>query len=411
MQQLLKTIPFKLLSILIGIILTGCATTQMVPKPAAQSVSKGKVRISVTRTTSLGGSVNTLVIKDNGVTMGEMGTGGTLEWERNPGPVSLSATEGLFGVSRGSTQFNAKANQHYSFMIDFSSGFEPVQETGKALMEDAGVSQDSTVSQVADFSSSSDSLVDALAMLAPAKEDSRKWLFVVGIEHYQYTDNIAYAKRSAKLFAETVQKVLGVPQQNRYIMMDSGATQAEIKTNLKKMLRRVKSDDTIYFYYNGHGVPVPGMGNAPFMMASNTEPDFIQDETFFSLQNIYTQLSDSKADKVIAIVDSCFSGMTDGKAVIKGVAATRVVPKKTTFDQSKMVVISAGKSHQYSNGYDEKGYRLFSYYIIKNIIDGERNIKSLFKKTKEQTYQTSMEQYGDLRVQEPTIDGNSRMGL
>ena len=180
---------------------------------------------------------------------------------------------------------------------------------------------------------------------------------------------------------------------------------------MKKLLRRVKKGDTIYFYYNGHGVPVPSLKNAPFMLASNTEPDFVADEKFFSLQNIYSKLSESKAGKVIAVVDSCFSGVTDGKAVLKGVAATKMVAKSVKFDKEKMVVLSAGKKNQYSNGYDKKAYRLFSFYIMKNIIKGDRDIKTLFKETKSETYDTSLEEYGDVRVQEPTIEGNYRLSL
>ena len=144
---------------------------------------------------------------------------------------------------------------------------------------------------------------------------------------------------------------------------------------------------------------------------SDTEPDFVADEKFFSLKNIYSKLSDSKADKIVAFVDSCFSGATDGKSILKGVAATRLKPKSVKFDKNKMVVLSAGKGHQYSNGYNTKGYRMFSYFIMKNIINNKNNIKTLFLKTKNQTYDTSVSEYGDLRVQEPTSDGNLKMNL
>lgn len=195
------------------------------------------------------------------------------------------------------------------------------------------------------------------------KTDKTKWLFMVGIEKYEYTDNISYAKKSAKMFKDVIQKRLGVKESNYFTMINEQASQAKIKTSMKKLLRRVKSGDTIYFYYNGHGVPVPSLKNEPFMLAYNTEVDYIADENFFSLQNIYSKLSDSKAAKVVAIVDSCFSGVTDGKAVLKGVAATKMVAKSVKFNKEKMVVLSAGKSHQYSNGYDKKAHRLLAFML------------------------------------------------
>jgi len=162
------------------------------------------------------------------------------------------------------------------------------------------------------------------------KKDNKKWLFVVGIEKYDYTDNISYARKSATMFKKVMMKKLGVKESHTFTMIDEKASQARIKINLKKMLRRVKSGDTIYFYYNGHGVLIPSLNNEPFMLASDSEPDYISDEKFFSLQNIYSQLSNSKASKVVAVIDSCFSGVTDGKAVLKGVAATKMVAKRVT---------------------------------------------------------------------------------
>jgi uncharacterized caspase-like protein len=254
--------------------------------------------------------------------------------------------------------------------------------------------------------------LDALLINAPkAKKDKHKWLFAVGIEQYQFTDNISYAKRSADMFVKVAQKSLGVPKENSYVMIDSEATQARIKTNFKKLMRRVAKGDTIYFYYNGHGIPVVTKNSEPFMLGSDSEPDYIQDEEFFSLQNIYSKLSTSKAGKVVAVVDSCFSGVTDGKAVLKGVAATRVKAKKVSFDNSKMVVLTAGKGHQYSNGYDKTAHRLFSYFIMKSILEGNKDIKSVYSKTKNDTYETSLKEYGDLRVQEPTIEGNMELSL
>jgi hypothetical protein len=177
------------------------------------------------------------------------------------------------------------------------------------------------------------------------------------------------------------------------------------------MLRRVAKGDKIYFYYNGHGIPVPNLKNEPFMLASDSYVDFISDEKFFSLKNIYTMLSNSKASRVVAFVDSCFSGATDAKTIIKGVAATRLIPKKITFDKHKMVVITAGKDRQFSNGYDKTGYRLFSYFLMKNILKGDKTIKKLYSDTKTETYKTSVREFGDLRVQTPTINGNYNLGL
>ena len=241
--------------------------------------------------------------------------------------------------------------------------------------------------------------------------DNKKWLFIIGIEQYENTANIVYARRTAKMFAKVAQKTLGIGKHHTFILLDSKATSGAIKNKFKRMLRGVKEGDSIYFYYNGHGIPAPNRNNEPFMLAYDIEPDFVSDDNFFDLKNIYGKLSSSKANKVIAFVDSCFSGMTDKNVLIKGVAATRLRARKVKLDKNKMVVLTAGKGYQYSNGYDKRGYRLFSYYVMKNIIEGKKDIKSLYKNIKKQTYQTSYEEYGDMRVQEPQIYGNKNFGL
>ena len=48
---------------------------------------------------------------------------------------------------------------------------------------------------------------------------------------------------------------------------------------------------------------------------------------------------------------------------------------------------------------------------MKNILKGDKTIKKLYKDTKSQTYQTSLEECGDSRTQEPTLQGNGRMRL
>jgi uncharacterized caspase-like protein len=263
------------------------------------------------------------------------------------------------------------------------------------------------VSKLRDFNE----LDRELAKIKPAKIDNRKWLFVIGIEQYQFTNNIRYSKRTALMFKKVMQKTLGIDESHTFTMIDDKATSAIIKMKFQKMLRRVKKGDIIYFYYNGHGIPAANKNFEPYMLADDVSPDFVTDYDFFSLKNIYSKLSQSRAKKVIAFVDSCFSGVTDGKSILKGVAATKLKPKSVKFNKHKMVVLIAGKSHQYSNGYDKKGYRLFSYYVMKNILNGDRNIRKLYLDTKRMTYKTSLETYGDLRVQEPTIEGNFKTGL
>jgi len=255
-----------------------------------------------------------------------------------------------------------------------------------------------------------DDIPTLLSKMKQTKIDNKKWLFIIGIEHYNETDNILYAKRSAETFKKVVQKSLGISERHSYTLIDNKATGTAIKNRIKLLLSEVKRGDTIYFYYNGHGIPDPKKGGEPYMLPSDGIPDFIVEENVFALKNIYKELSDSRASKIVAFIDSCFSGATDGVSVIKGVAGSRLAPKKIQFNRRKMVVLTAGQKKQYSNMYKEKGHRLFSYFVMKSLLDGKKDINILFKEVSYKVTNTS-NMFGILKKQEPTIMGNINIEL
>jgi len=255
-----------------------------------------------------------------------------------------------------------------------------------------------------------DSIALLLKKASQKKIDRKKYLIVIGAENYEYTDNIVYSQHSSQMFTKVAQKIFGITSTNTLELTNKNASMGRIQMKIKKLLRRVKKGDTLYFYYSGHGVPVISQRNEPYLLPIDVEPEYISEAPFFKLKNIYKTLTDSKASKVIAFVDSCFSGATDGVSVIKGVAATRLVPKNVTFDKKKMVILTAGKDRQYSNMYEDKKYRLFSYFLMESILKGRRNIQDLYRdvyiKVKDKSYEM-----GDMKLQEPTFSGNRKLEL
>jgi hypothetical protein len=242
------------------------------------------------------------------------------------------------------------------------------------------------------------------------KVSQKRWLFVIGIERYQQTDDIQYSRRSAELFIQVAQKKLGISERHTYSLVDEQATVGQIKDRMSLMLKNIKEGDEVYFYYNGHGIPDPQDDNEPYLLASDKIPDFVTDDPYFKLENFYQQFTNSKAGKVIAFVDSCFSGSTDGVAIIKGVASSRLAPRKVSFDHTKMVVMSAGTKKQYSNVYLDKGNRLFSYFVMKELLNGEHKISEFYQDVRKNVRDTSLNM-GDLKLQEPSLSGNKNISI
>ncbi len=267
--------------------------------------------------------------------------------------------------------------------------------------------------QIALLEQKSGGVDDIGSLLQNAKqsqEDASKWLFIIAIENYEYTDPVAYSANSAKQFRAVMQKRLGILEKNTRMLVNKEATSGKISYNLQDMLAHVKSGDTIYFYYSGHGIPVPTQKNEPYLLAQDMSPQYVANDEKFKLENIYMSLSSSKASKIVAFVDSCFSGGNDNQALMKGVAATRMVPRDVSFDKTKMLVLSAGSGIQYSNKYDEKSNRLFSYFLMKGIINNNENTSRLYDYVKSNVQEKSYEM-GASYEQVPVYNGNIALKL
>jgi len=252
-----------------------------------------------------------------------------------------------------------------------------------------------------------DDIPQLLESVKHAQSDNKKWLFVIGVEEYDNTDKVTYSKRSAEIFIKVAQKSLGITERNSYALIGNRATSGAIEDKLNRMIENIKEGDSIYFFYSGHGIPVLP-SRVPYLLPKDKIPDYIGRNSFFKLTNIYNLLSKSKAGKVIAIMDSCFSGSTDGKSVFKGVAGSVLIPKKVTFDHQKMVVLTAGRDKQFSNMFPKRGHRLFSYFVMKALLEGKRGVSDIYNSVYPHVKEVS-NGFGDLKKQEPTIEGNKML--
>ena len=251
-------------------------------------------------------------------------------------------------------------------------------------------------------------LVNDIKSIPSTKIDPKKWLFMIAIENYDETDAVVYANRSALAMQDILQKRLGISDKHTFVLFDEKATSGAIKDKFKRMLAKVKKEDSIYFYYSGHGVPSKN-GDA-FILPRDKVVDFIADDKFFKLENIYAMMNDSKAKHSFAFIDACFSGKTDNKQLFKGVAAGLIRTKKTHYDESKMTIMTAGADDEFSNMYEDEKYRLFSYYLTKALMEDVKDIDVLYSKVNAQVLETSKE-FGSRYEQNTQIYGNTNVRL
>jgi hypothetical protein len=233
--------------------------------------------------------------------------------------------------------------------------------------------------------------------------DNRKWLVVIGVENYDNTFPVTFSKRSANLVLDSFQKLLGIAESRTIKLIGNDATKENIEKGLQKLYSNIDRGDEVYFYYSGHGVPsIKGEG---FILPKNGDVISVMKEveksgTSLKLNDIYKKLQKSKAKRVVAIVDSCFSGSIvegedqDNKSLFegKGVAPSFRNMEADQNSFKKVKILTAGGSEDVSNSYDLKGHRLFSYHFLKRLIEtDERDIETIFEAVKSEVQKASLE--------------------
>jgi len=257
------------------------------------------------------------------------------------------------------------------------------------------------------FSSKNDDLRKLIKRTKKAYSDYKSWLFVVSIEKYEHADDVLFATRTSKAMVDAFQKKLGIPTRHTVVLNDSNATGANILSALEKMVKRIQPKDTVYFYFVGHAMAGPSGKN--FLLAYNGSVDMMSRKGLIGMNRIYNTFQRSKASRTFAFIDASFNGITDGIPLKKGEKFTSPV-KKTKYHK-RLNIINAAHREQMTNAYFAKGYRLFSYFLIKgSLSEKEQDAGDMFDTLQQEIIKVS-KSYGPDFEQEPEFYGYRNLAM
>lgn len=237
--------------------------------------------------------------------------------------------------------------------------------------------------------------------------DYKSWLFVVSIENYANADDVLFASRTSKTMVKAFQKKMGVPSRHTIVVKNEKATGKNILDQLEMMVKRVQPDDTVYFYFVGHGMSGPTGKN--FLLAYDGSVDMLSDDGLVGMERIYNTFQRSRAGRTFAFIDASFMGVSDGIPLKKG--ESRTSPVKKTKYHKRLNIINAANRDQMANAYFEKGYRLFSYFLIKGALtEKEQDAGEMFDELQLKMLQVSTT-YGPDFTQEPEFFGYRNLAM
>ena len=199
---------------------------------------------------------------------------------------------------------------------------------------------------------------------------------IIGIEGYQGLPKSDYSYDDAKLVGDYA-KAMGFKPRNIELLLEERATKSAIEKIIKTWLpNKAKPDSRVFIYYSGHGAPEPKTGDA-YIVPFDGDPNYLSD-TGYPLKSLYDSLGKLQVAEVTVILDSCFSG-AGGRSVLAKGARPLVMTTTALSIPSNMAVLSATQGTQISTSSLEKGHGVFTYYFLKALKDGKKNIAEIYE--------------------------------
>lgn len=263
----------------------------------------------------------------------------------------LTGPDGIFQVSteKGTAIINSRTLAKWHKTIPLPSASSKVNEYGGNIYD------------IPDFRS------------APRDNDVA---VVIGIEKYQNVPKSDFSKNDAGIVKEYL-KALGFRERNIEFIADEKATKSSIEKSIEAWIpNRLKSGSKVFIYYSGHGSPDPQTGEA-YIVPYDGDPNYLP-VTGYPLKRLYDKLAILKAKEVIVVLDSCFSGAGGRSVLAKGVRPLVMITEGSML-ASNMAVLTATQGAQISTSSTEKQHGIFTYYFLKAIKDGKKNLLEIYE--------------------------------
>ncbi len=211
-------------------------------------------------------------------------------------------------------------------------------------------------------------LVTAIRDGEPRAQSPDRWLVAIGIESYLKADRILFADRSYTYLLDAAQKAFGIRRDHVLALADRQATSEAIGSLTSELAAKVKPGDTIYFYYSGHAVREESGGDRIYLLPVDLSPDDATAVGRLALDSIFDKMLESKPARIIAFLDAGVGGNTDRVAVMKGVRRNRALKVRPPADPAVITLVTACRPEQSANIYAEKRHRMFSYFLIRDLM-------------------------------------------
>ena len=216
-------------------------------------------------------------------------------------------------------------------------------------------------------------------LLISSLATSEKYALLVGINDYPNDISpLRYCVADVVAFRDALVNVAGFEKDNVYLMTDQmdgqmQPTNINIVKRLDILSQRIKADDTLVFYFSGHGIVNDG---SSFLLAvnSDTSTQNTLELSAVPLDRVSKILSSVKAQQLLTVIDACRNNPETGRSgedniltddFSKGFKIRR--SSGSNGQPSVSATLYACNVGERAYEWSEKGHGVFSYYLLEGL--------------------------------------------
>lgn len=195
------------------------------------------------------------------------------------------------------------------------------------------------------------------------------WLLLVGVN--QYEDEQLPSLRYSALDCQGLTEALTTSTQHPYKEVAKYNDFADlpllgaVRTSLKHITEQAQSEDTILFYFSGHGI-LDSTTQQCFLCLRDTHKDDLVN-TSLALQELLQMLGESAARQQLIWLDACHSGgMTLRGALNPTKQLVQVLQTAAATSKGFYALLSCDINQQ-SWEFPELGHGVFTYYLMRGL--------------------------------------------
>ena len=204
---------------------------------------------------------------------------------------------------------------------------------------------------------------------------AKLWLFLVGVNQYHDAElpSLQYSALDCQGLGEALSEATATFPAREIIIhhdfVDNKPVLNTVRNSLEKILASAQHDDTILFYFSGHGILAEETQQV-YLCLRDTQTDKLSD-TGLPLQEILQRLGKTQARQQLVWLDACHSGgmtLRGTDTVVPNPTKQLVKALRIKAQQSKgfYALLSCDQTQQ-SWEFPELGHGVFTYYLMRGL--------------------------------------------